>query len=61
MDNPCTECPKRNIICITEQLFMDCHPYNEFEQALLNKLINNKELPKPKKRRWYHVGILQAH
>jgi len=56
MINPCLECPSRNITCTVEQLFMDCSPYQEFEQELLEKLLDGSILEIPQRRRWYHVA-----
>jgi hypothetical protein len=55
MTNPCLECPHRNVVCTSEQLFMDCNPWNEYEQQMLDKLIDGSIIyvPKPRKKwRW---------
>lgn len=56
MTNPCLECPSRNVVCMTEQLFMDCKPWEEYESEMLEKLINGTVLAVPsprRKRRWF--------
>jgi hypothetical protein len=41
---------------MTEQLFMDCKPWEEYESEMLEKLINGTVLAVPsprRKRRWF--------
>lgn len=59
MTNPCEECSNRNVTCIVEQLFLDCEPWNRFEQDMLNKLLDGSILavPKPKEGRWEKWSI----
>jgi len=48
--NPCELCPKRNILCDNENR-LNCVPWNEFSDIVLNALMNNEELPR-RKPKW---------
>ena len=56
MTNPCLECSMRNVVCTAEQLFINCTPWDEYETAMLEKLIDGSILAVPnprRKRRWF--------